>query len=91
MHMNKSIKYHKQKIYRYSKGGNDLEKKSFTGEKGTQNDIKIEGKNKFIKSTITVKKTIVKKTFSSSKDVLIIKKSKIMKTKKIVTIKPALI
>ncbi|ORX84274.1 hypothetical protein BCR32DRAFT_291423 [Anaeromyces robustus] len=45
------------------------------------------GKNKFLKSTVTIKKIIVRKTLSSTKNELIIKKSKIMKTKKIITIK----
>jgi len=48
-------------------------------------------KSRFVKSTVTIKKIIIKKTQTSTKDQLIIQKSQIMKTKKIVTIKSSFI
>ena len=46
---------------------------------------------RFMKSTVTIRKIIVRKTLSTTKNELIIKKSRILKTKKIVTIKSAII
>ncbi|OUM64409.1 hypothetical protein PIROE2DRAFT_8797 [Piromyces sp. E2] len=48
-------------------------------------------KDKLIKSTVTIRKIIVRRTLSSTSDQLIIKKSRVMQTKKIVTIRSALI
>jgi len=45
----------------------------------------------FIKSTVTIRKIIERQTLSTTKNQLIVKKSRILKTKKIVTIKSTLL
>ncbi|ORY39449.1 hypothetical protein LY90DRAFT_704294 [Neocallimastix californiae] len=97
MQMNKPSENDKNKLYTEFKGDYEPTKDTISDmkvssePKEVKDDIYIKNKNQFIKSTVTIKKIIVKKTLSSSKDVLIIKKSKNYENKKIVTIKHALI
>jgi hypothetical protein len=88
IHMHVKVRHRKVHSSSSSDSGKgNQETSTSTDERASASNCK----DKLIKSTVTIRKIIVRRTLSSTHDQLIIRKSRVMQTKKIVTIRSALI